>query len=187
MLTAHIISHNFNKRVQSFKFVIAVIHILQQRRVHPILTHTSDLTLAEISKPSYYCTETSSGTSSFIILLWPRGNTTLQGMAAAVLVASMEALIKTTLTENKIQFQTGTMIAIIAAEVMVMLMNLCFYLQIRHLLSTVMMEPSRRYVLGMCDLAQLFVHFDDADSRNINSCSGNRPEGPCNHNHEFYF
>ena len=33
-------------------------------------------------------------------------------------------------------------------------------------------------VLGMRDPVQLFVHFDDEDSRNANSCSGNRPDGP---------
>ena len=40
-------------------------------------------------------------------------------------------------------------------------------------------------VLGMHDPVQLFVHFDDEDSRNANSCSGNRPDGPCNRNHEL--
>jgi len=83
------------------------------------------------------------------------GNTALQDMAGAVQVASMEAtctgMMKTvaTLIENMTQFQMGTMIvipeSIFAAEVMVTLMNQCFSLQIRHLLSTVMMEPVRRY------------------------------------------
>ena len=41
-------------------------------------------------------------------------------------------------------------------------------------------------VLGMRDPVQLLVHFDDEDSRNANSCSGNRPDGPCNRNHELY-
>ena len=75
-------------------------------------------------------------------------------MVAAVQLASMEAtytvVMKTaaTLMKNKIQFQMGTMIAIaefiIAAEVMVVLTNLCFFLQKRHLLSTGMVEPVRR-------------------------------------------
>ena len=42
-------------------------------------------------------------------------------------------------------------------------------------------------VLGMHNPVQLFVHFDDEDSRNANSCSGNHPDGPCNRNHELYF
>lgn len=37
-------------------------------------------------------------------------------------------------------------------------------------------------VLGMRDPVQLFVHFDDEDSRNANSCSGNHPDGPSNRN-----
>ena len=67
----------------------------------------------------------------------PEANTALQGMVAAVQLASMEAtytgMMKTvaTLMENKIQFKMGTMIAIpefiIAAEVMLMLMNRCFF------------------------------------------------------------
>ena len=124
---------------------------MQTHGAHLTLTHTSDLSLAEISKPI-----TVQKLPVVQAALYGReGNTALQGMAAAVLVASMEATytgmmkIITTLMENKIQFPMGTMIAIlesiIAAEVMVTLMNLCFYLQIRHLLSIVMMEPARRY------------------------------------------
>ena len=117
---------------------------------HLTLTHTSDLIMAEISRPTTVQKLLMVG----VDLHGPKANTALQGMAVAVQVASMKAtctgMMKTvtTLMENMIQFQMGAMIAILesifAAEVMVMLMNLCFSLQIRHLLSTAMMEPVRR-------------------------------------------
>lgn len=42
-------------------------------------------------------------------------------------------------------------------------------------------------VLGMNNPVELFIHFDDEDSNNENSCSGNRPDGRCDRNHEIYF
>ena len=115
-----------------------------------LLTHTSELSLAEISRP----TTVQKLPMAAVDLHGQEANTALQGMVAAVqlalLKASCNGMMKTatTLMENKIQFQMGTMIAIpefiIVAEVMVMLMNRCFSLQIRHLLSTAMVEPVRR-------------------------------------------
>ena len=97
--------------------------------VHLTLTHTLELGLAETSEP----TTVQKLSVAPVNLHGQEANTALQGMAAAVQVASMEAtytgMMKTvaTLMENKIQFQMGTMIAIpefiIAAEEMVMLMN----------------------------------------------------------------
>ena len=117
---------------------------------HLTLTHTLELGLAEISRPTTVQKLPMVG----VDLHGQEGNTALQGMAAAVQAASMEAtctgMMKTaaTLMANMTQFQMGAMIAIpesiFAAEVMVMLTNLCFFLQIRHLLSTVMMELVRR-------------------------------------------
>ena len=117
------------------------------------LTHTLELGLlglVEISGP----TTVQKLSVAPVSLHGQEANTALQGMVAAVQVASMEAtctgMTKTvaTLMENKIQFQMGTMIAIpefiIAAEEMVMLMNRRFFLQNRHLLSTAMVEPVRR-------------------------------------------
>ena len=97
--------------------------------VHLTLTHTSELGLAEISR--------SITVQKLLVapvnLHGPETNTALQGMVVAVQVGSMEAtytgMMKTatTLMQNKIQFQTGIMIAIpeyiIAAELMVMLTN----------------------------------------------------------------
>ena len=100
--------------------------IMKTDGVHLTLTHTSELGLAEISglQKLSVAPVNSHG---------PEANTALQGMVAAVQLASMEAtytgMTKTaaTLMENKIQFQMGIMIAIpefiVAAEVMVMLMN----------------------------------------------------------------
>ena len=124
--------------------------IMQTDGVHLTLTHTSELGLAEISGPTTVQKLSVAPVNSN----GPEANTALQGMVAAVQLASMEAtfigMTKTaaTLMENKIQFQMGAMIAIpefiIAAEVMEMLMNRCFSLQKRHLLSTAMVEPVRR-------------------------------------------
>ena len=118
--------------------------------VHLTLTHTLELGLAETSES----TTVQKLSVAPVNLHGQEANTALQGMAAAVQVASMEAtytgMTKTvaTLMENKIQFQMGTMIAIpefiIAAEEMVMLMNRCFFLQNRHLLSTAMVDAVRR-------------------------------------------
>ena len=43
-------------------------------------------------------------------------------------------------------------------------------------------------VLGMNDPIALLMHFDDEDTNNDNRCYGNRPDGPCNdmHNHDLY-
>ena len=122
---------------------------MQTDGVHLTLTHTSELGLAEISGP----TTVQKLLMVEVGLHDQEANTALQGMVVAVQVGSMEAtytgMMKTatTLMENKTQFQT-TMIAILksifAAEVMEMLMNLCFSLQIRHLPSIVMMELVRR-------------------------------------------
>ena len=119
--------------------------------VHLTLTHILELGLAEISRPTTVQKLPMVG----VDLHGQEASTALQGMEAAVQVASMEAtctgMMKTaaTLIENMTQFQMGAMIAIpksiFAAEVMVMLTNQCFSLQIRHLLSTVMMELVRRY------------------------------------------
>ena len=140
---------------------------------------------------TYYCTKTFSGTSEFT---WPRGNYCMQGMAAAVQVASMEAtytgMMKTvaTLMENKIQFQMGTMIAIpefiIAAEVMVMLMNWCFFLQSRHLFSTAMVEPVRSCLEWVTLCSFLYILMTKTPAMPV-FCSGNHPDGPCNRNHEL--
>ena len=120
--------------------------------LHLTLTHTSELGLAEISGP----TTVQKLLMVEVGLHGQEANTALLGMAVAVQVGSMEAtytgMMKTatTLMKNKIQFQTESMIAIpksiFAAEVMEMLMNLCFSLQIRHLPSIVMMELVRRCV-----------------------------------------
>ena len=119
--------------------------------VHLTLTHTLELGLAEISKPTTVQKLPMVG----VDLHGQEASTALQDMVVAVQMASIKAtytgMMKTaaTLMENMTQFQMGTMIAIpesiFAAEVMVMLMNQCFSLQIRHLLSTVMMELVRRY------------------------------------------
>ena len=42
-------------------------------------------------------------------------------------------------------------------------------------------------VSGMNSPTELFIHFDDEDSNNVNSCSGSRPDGPCGRNHELTF
>lgn len=42
-------------------------------------------------------------------------------------------------------------------------------------------------VLGMKYPVQLFVHFDDENGYNGNSCHGRHPDGPCGSNHEIYF
>ena len=120
--------------------------------VHLTLTHTSELGLAEISG----LTTVQKLLMVEVGLHGQEANTALQGMAVAVQVASIQAtysgMMKTTTTlmENKIQFLTGTMIAIpesiFAAEVMEMLMNLCFSRRIRHSPSTVMVELVRRCV-----------------------------------------
>ena len=120
--------------------------------IHLTLTHTSELGLAEISGP----TTVQKLLMVEVGLHGQEANTALLGMAVAVQVASMEAtyfgMMKTatTLMENKFQFQMETMIAIpesiFAAEVMEMLMNLCFSRRIRHSPSTVMVELVRRCV-----------------------------------------
>ena len=94
--------------------------------VHLTLTHTLELGLAEISKPTTVQKLPMVG----VDLHGQEASTALQGMAAAVQVASIKAtctgMMKTaaTLMENMTQFQMGTMIAIpesiFAAEVMVM-------------------------------------------------------------------
>ena len=123
---------------------------MQTDGVHQTLSPTSDLTMAEISRPTTVQKLFMVG----VDLHGQEANTALQGMVVAVQVASMAAtctgMMKTatTLMENMTQFQMGAMIAILesifAAEVMVMLTIPCFSLQIRHLLSTAMMEPVRR-------------------------------------------
>ena len=101
-------------------------------------------------------------------------------MVAAVQLASMEAtytgMMKTAAAIPEF---------IIAAEVMVMLMNRCFFSK-----KGIFFLPLWWYLLEgareCATLGSFFIHFDDEDSCNANLCSGNRPQGPCNHNHELY-
>ena len=42
-------------------------------------------------------------------------------------------------------------------------------------------------VRGMNDPIELFLHYDDENSRNANRCEGSHPGGSCIRNHELYF
>jgi len=134
--------------------------------VHLTLTHTSKLRLAEISRP----TTVQKLLMVEVGLHGQEANTALQGMVVAVQVASMEAtysgMMKTTaatLIENMTQFQMETMITILesifAAGVMEMLMNLCFFLQIGHLPSIVMVELVRRCLecMTLCNFLSILM------------------------------
>ncbi len=60
----------------------------------------------------------------------------------------------------------------------------------------VLLPPTRPFVLyryqGVCQkvkgmsVRELFIHFDDEDSRNANSCGGQHPEGSCGRNSELH-
>ena len=61
----------------------------------------------------------------------------------------------------------------------------------------ILLPPTKAFVLychyGVCQRIKgmnlpvtLKLHFDDEDSHNINSCSGDRPDGPCGRNHDVY-
>ena len=47
-------------------------------------------------------------------------------------------------------------------------------------------EGACQQVMGMNDPVQLKLHYDDEDSRNNNSCSGNHPDSCGDRNHDLY-